>query len=394
MNANGQMGVASDSKGNTPSFSDAILVDSPRAPCYAVSTRSARVLTLDRERDGGAMEKLTARQEKILKLVVSEYVCTAQPVGSEFLHNRYTLGVSSATIRNEMYALEQAGYLQHPHTSAGRVPSDRGYRYYVESLMDESALPVEHQRTILHQFHQVELAFDQWARLAASVLASCAQTVAMATLPTAPVTHLKRLEMVPVQEALVLLVIVLYEGILKQQLLALESALAEEDLSRSAHKLTEVFRGRSAGEISKMEAELSPVEEQAREVTSRLMHQIDAQTLHDLYVDGMLYMLRKPEFSRVEKLREVMEALENRALASVFSRILAGQGVHIIIGGENEYPALRDCSVIIARYGGDGEPRGVVGLLGPTRMEYGRSVSSVKYVTEVMSTLVQELKGA
>jgi len=339
------------------------------------------------------MEKLTARQERILKLVVTEYVCTAQPVGSEALLQRHALGVSSATIRNEMAALEQAGYLQHTHTSSGRIPSDVGYRYYVESLMDDVSLPVEQQRLILHQFHQVELAFDQWARLAASVLASSAHTVAMATLPVAPETHLKRLELVPIQEALVLLIVVLYEGILKQQLMAMEAASSESELSAMARKLTDIFRGLSAHEIDKLETELSPVEQQAREVVTRLMQQVDAQALYDLYVDGMLYMLSQPEFSRVEKLRDVLEALQNRALASVFPKIISGGGIHVIIGNENEYPALQDCSIIIARYGRDGEPRGVVGLLGPTRMEYGRSVSSVRYVTEVMTSLVHELKG-
>ena len=339
------------------------------------------------------MERLSTRQEKILKMVVSEFVDTAQPVGSEALVQRFTLGISPATVRNEMSALEQAGYLQHPHTSAGRVPSDLGYRYYVESLMDDTSLPIEQQRRILHQFHQIELAFDQWARLAAAVLASAAQTVAMATLPAVPETHLKRLELVPIQEALILLIVILYEGVLRQQLMALDVAQGESELTHSAHKLTEAFRGLSASEISSREAELSPVEAQAREITARLMQQVDAEALYDLYLDGMLYMLSKPEFSRVDKLREVLEALQSRALAYVVPQVLSDEGVHIIIGEENELPALRECSVIIARYGGRGEPRGLVGLLGPTRMEYGRSVSTVRYVTEVMGRLVHELRG-
>ena len=166
------------------------------------------------------MADLTDRQEKILTFVVKEYIETAIPVGSETLRRR-GLSVSSATIRNELAELEEEGYLTHPHTSAGRVPTERGYRYFVESLMEEFELPIVEQRMISHQFHQVTLDVDQWMRLTAAVLSRAAHGAALVTAPLSTRCRFKHLQLITIGDQVALLVLVLQEGTVKQQMLAL-----------------------------------------------------------------------------------------------------------------------------------------------------------------------------
>src|SRR3990172_6645386 len=154
---------------------------------------------------------LTERRSRILQFIVEEYVDSALPVGSETIVRKYRLPVSSATIRNEMARLEEEGYITHPYTSAGRLPSDQGYRYYIESLMDEQDLTPEEKETIRHQFHQAGRELEQWVRLSAAVLAQAARNMAVVTSPRSPECRLKHLELVPLHDVVVLLVVVLQD---------------------------------------------------------------------------------------------------------------------------------------------------------------------------------------
>ncbi|HEX2171433.1 MAG TPA: heat-inducible transcriptional repressor HrcA, partial [Dehalococcoidia bacterium] len=175
---------------------------------------------------------LSPRQQAILKVIVSEYVVTGTPVGSATVLRLGGLGVSSATIRNDMAALEESGYIAHPHTSAGRVPSDLGYRYYIEALMDESDLATPEKMKIRHQFHQVELDPDEWSHLAAAILARSVQNAALVTRPHAHTVRLKQAHFVGIHERLLLLVLVFLEGGVKQQIFPLEEIVSPSELTR------------------------------------------------------------------------------------------------------------------------------------------------------------------
>jgi len=172
------------------------------------------------------MQELAPRREAILGIVVREYIATATPVGSRTIAQRYGLGVSPATIRNEMAHLEEAGYLTHPHTSAGRVPTVKGYRYFVERLMEEVELPLAEQRMIRHQFHQAGMGLEEWMRLSAAVLAHTARAAALVTAPRAPLCRFKHLELISLRDPLVLLILVLQDGTVKQQMLTAAQPIA------------------------------------------------------------------------------------------------------------------------------------------------------------------------
>src|SRR3990170_6586738 len=205
---------------------------------------------------------LTERQARVLELVIGEYVETASPVGSQHIQTRYQLDVSSATIRNDMAELEDAGYLSHPHTSSGRVPTEKGYRHYVESLMREEELPWEAQQTIRHQFHQVERGQEAWVHLAASVLAQAVQNAAVVTPPRTDACRIKHLELVSLHDQTALLVLVLDQARLKQELLTFEDPATQDELAAMAGKLNQLFAGCSARELAARPVDLSRAERQ------------------------------------------------------------------------------------------------------------------------------------
>ncbi len=199
--------------------------------------------------------EMTERRQRILGLVVREYINTAQPVGSEALA-RLNLGVSPATIRNELAALEAEGYLTHPHTSAGRVPTEKGYRYFVESLMDEFELSPVEQRMISHQFHQVTLDVEQWMRLSAAVLAHTSHMAALVTAPRSPQSRFKHVELIAISEAVAMLVLVLQEGTVKQQMLNLTKPMEQDELRRVANRLNDRFAGLNAVQVRQRSRDL------------------------------------------------------------------------------------------------------------------------------------------
>ncbi len=337
------------------------------------------------------MAELTERQQAVLKLIVSEYIRSALPVASQSLLKNYNLGVSSATVRNDMAYLEELGYISHPHTSAGRVPTDKGYRYFVEWLMDDAELPYEEQQTIRHQFHQVESDVTEWTQLAAAVLAGIVKTASVVTLPAAPQCRLKHLEVVSVQDVVALLIVVLAEGAVRQQMLNLPQPVDEDELERISHRLTTLFRGRTADQIKLNASVMSPVEAIIKEHLVKIMRQMDAQKYHNVYFDGVVSMLNQPEFAHAGRMRQMLEVLHSRGLISmVLPEVIAGEGIRVMIGQENQLEALQQCSMVLSRYGVGGDISGVLGVLGPTRLPYDRAISAVRYTCAVMNDLMRE----
>jgi heat-inducible transcriptional repressor len=337
---------------------------------------------------------LTRRRDRILSIIIGEYISKGVPVSSDVVAKK-GLGVSPATIRNEMIELEEEGYLVQPHTSAGRIPTDKGYRHYIESLMSYARLSRDEQFLIRHQFHQVEKAVEEWTRLAAAILSGIVHNVALVTLPKPVEARLKHLELVALQESLVLLVLVLKEAALKQQMLTLGENVSQDELSASARKLTAAYGGLTASEIADKNLKLSPVEEQVMKIVSELMRDEEGEEYEEPYIDGLRHMLKQPEFAASsDKIAAIMEVLEQKSLLKSFlPRVLTGEGVRVVIGRENKENMMRDCSVILTRYGIPGEVGGAIGVMGPTRMEYQRAIPTVSFLSTVMSELVSELYG-
>jgi len=332
---------------------------------------------------------LTERRKKLLQYIVEEHVQSAQPVGSGALRDKYKLAVSSATIRNEMAALEEEGYITHPHTSAGRVPTDAGYRYYVESLMLEERLPDDAQQTIRHQFHQAARELEEWAHLAAAILASRVHNAAVVTTPHSPEPRIRQVEVVGVHENLALLIVVLQEARVLQQTITLATEHSQDDLSQIARKLNEELAGKSAPEIRALTLDLSPAETAMVEAAAGLIESADEIAREPSYIEGMRDLLRQPEFSQGERLLGLMEVLEGHNLPRAIPSARSAGDVSIIIGAEHPVDEMRACTVITTGYSGPSGLRGRLSVVGPTRMHYPNTVATVRYMSALMEELLR-----
>jgi heat-inducible transcriptional repressor len=343
---------------------------------------------------------LDPRTQAILRAVIEEYVTTATPVGSNALVERYGLGVSSATVRAILAELESNGLLTHPHTSAGRIPTDAGYRFYVESIVEAVPLPAVEQLMIRHQFGQVEFASEHWFRLAATTLASVTRSAGLATPAKPRDAHVRRIDLVAINDRMASLIIVLREGAIKQALVTLDGddVIDQPTLNAVAALLNERLVDMTARRAEARLASLNEddrVEGLARRVGERVVRVVrdyDAEAIEEVFSDGLLNVMEAPEFAQSDKLRRVFSALENRSYLGQLVGSVAGAGrVQVFIGQENQPLDMRDVSLVLAPYGRAGRAIGVVGVLGPTRMSYSQAIGTVRFVSGLMNELVDHL---
>jgi len=341
------------------------------------------------------MNLLTERQKLILALIIHAYTETAQPVGSKALIDRYKLDTSSATIRNDMVELTEAGYLRQPYTSAGRVPTEEGYRYFVRQLMGQTELPMNTRRTITHQFYQAGRDVNRWMRLAASVLAHQSQGASLVTSPRPESARFKHLSLISTHGRQVLMVMVWSGGQVRQQMLTLAEPVSQEQLSTAAGHINLVCEGLDSDAISALGGQFDALEQDVLKLIREELERMKQVVSGEVYRDGLSSVLSEPEFAESESARKALRVLEERSmLEDLLSRTVLTSGmdeVQVLIGGEGTWEDLRDCSMVLARYGAPGLVTGALGVLGPTRMAYGRTVSTVRFVSGLLSDLVIEM---
>ncbi len=339
------------------------------------------------------MEKLTPRQQNILRIIISEYIQTGSPIGSKTLVAKYNLGVSSATVRNEMAALEEQGYLTQPHTSAGRIPTEQGYRYFVEKLMGETQLSPTEQLMIQHQFHQARLELDQWMRLSAAVLAHSTQSASVVTSPKVNRCRVKHIELISIHDHVALLILVLQEGAIKQQIINLDQPHTQDELRSISRQLTDLWAGAELQTVRAVSATLTGLAEQVAGVVTETMQRIDDRTTSEMYHAGLLHLLEEHAV-RSDTLEQIIRVVEERhLLEQLIGQALPSKGVQIIIGGEGKWDDLSQVSIILSRYGSEQGASGALGVVGPIRMPYERAVSIVQYMSHLMSNLITDLYG-
>jgi len=336
------------------------------------------------------MIELPQRTGTILKIIVGEYISSGIAVSSDTIYRGYSLRASPATIRHEMAYLTEEGFIARPHTSAGGIPSDKGYRYYVEDLMDEAQITAEERATIRRRFKQARQEPDEWAHLAVSILTQKLQNIALATPLRAPLCHFRHLDIVSLEGLMILVVLVLREGKTKQRFLTLDQMLSQDALGAAAAKLNEAYLGLTASGIRSLLLDLSPIEEIVTGTVLRMMQAEDAQQHEQCYLDGWRYLIAQANMIRGNRMLSLVEALERKSmLGTLLADLEAEPGIRVTIGNENENEALRECSVVMSNYGA-GDRRGAIGVIGPTRMPYGRVISIVDYVSSLMSELVSQ----
>jgi heat-inducible transcriptional repressor len=356
------------------------------------------------------------RQEYILGLIVREYVREPTPVSSKALVERYGLDFSSATIRNDMATLEELGLIASPHTSAGRLPTEAGYRYFVQKLIGDSELTLAEQQMIRHQFHQSRLDVEQWLQLASSVLAQTARTASLVTAPVGSPTRFKHIELIGTQGRMVLMVLVLEGGDVRQQMLTLAEPVVQVTLSEVAMRINSQCAGLGADQIRGKAAQQPTLDQEVINLAADLLEQADSRH-RIIYSDGLVnildpgYLLDRLEISDPERRDDLTKALveadspgarqtlhllqEHSLLEAILGEVLSGdvQGVRVMIGGEGRWDELSHTSMILSHYGVHGHLTGALGVLGPTRLHYGRAISAVRYVAGLITDMMIEVYG-
>lgn len=334
---------------------------------------------------------MTPRQQAILKLIVHEFVQSGRPVGSKTLTERYTIGYSPATIRNEMAELEAAGYIQQLHTSGGRVPTDVGYRYFVHNLMGAVELPPGDQIMIRHQFRQAEDHLEGWMELAATVMAETAGNVSVVTAPRTAIAKLRHLELISLQPRLALLILVTFESTVRQVMIHLPTPVDQAELSRLADSLVLELRKLSSDEIAGRTSGLDPVALTVVEQVIATLRTLDSADQTAIRHSGLENIMGQPDVQE-DDLQRVLSLLRGGGfLSAVLPQLGREPDVQVFIGDEGLPNEFRRFGVVVSTYGVEDVVTGVLGVLGPMRMSYWRSISTVRYMSRLMSDLMADL---
>ncbi|HEV2757829.1 MAG TPA: heat-inducible transcriptional repressor HrcA [Actinomycetota bacterium] len=340
--------------------------------------------------------RLTDRRALILRAIVSHYVGTGEPVGSKVLVERYQLGVSPATVRNEMAALEDGGYIYQPHTSAGRIPTDAGYRYFVDEMPEGARLPAAEAHRIRQFFIEPRWELEEALRQTASLLSSLTNHAAVVFAPALDRSLVKHVELIALAGERAMLIAVTDTGRVENQVVRVPEGTQEGDLLAASDALNKVLGGialeDAAATIRNCLGELPQDMSPLLRLAADAFDAPDEDKAHErFFLEGTSNIVDEAKFSDLESVRRVISALEHRRLLlEVLADAFSLGGVSVRIGAENQSTEMRLCSVVTAPYGTGDSNLGSLGIVGPTRMDYRRTIAAVH---EVSSHLGQMLAG-
>jgi heat-inducible transcriptional repressor len=338
---------------------------------------------------------IDARAEEILKKVIVNYILTGEPVGSRTIAKLSREGLSPASIRNVMADLEETGFLTQPHTSAGRVPTDKGYRYYVDALLDPVRLAPRDKALIDESLARVASEFGEAMEIIPKILSRLSSQVGYVVSPPIREAVLKHIEFVRLHGRRILCVFVDRSGVVSHRLIEVEEDYEQRDLDRAGRYLVEDFAGLSLGEVRSRLVTLMAEEKAAFDVLLRNAINLGTRYLdaeldeRRLVLEGTTNIMKQPEFADIDTMRRLFETFEEKHhLVKLLDRCLDAPGVRVVIGSETDDPALTSLALVASPYRVDSRSTGIVGLLGPTRMEYERAVALVDYISRLLSSLL------
>lgn len=336
---------------------------------------------------------MTERQRLILSAIVDDYIRSAEPVGSRSISKRSEVGFSAATIRNEMSDLEDMGYLEQPHTSAGRIPSNKGYRYYVDHLLKQASLSSRELHMIKSFFAERMLETEQVIQQVASILSQLTNYTSIVLGPEVFSTSLKALQVIPLDSQQAVAIIVTNTGRVESRVATIPEGISLSEIEKMVNILNEKLKNIPLYQLKSMlYSEISDELKKHVYGYEQLIRMVENAVAGDeedrIYLSGMTNMLIQPEFKDLDKVRSIMEMLEETpTLIKIFSG--APAGIQVRIGAENHLEAIHDCSLITATYAIDNHVLGTIGILGPTRMEYARVISVLDHLSRNLALLLQ-----
>lgn len=337
------------------------------------------------------------RRKYILKVVVSSYIDTAEPVGSRALQRKFNINLSSATIRNVLSDLEEEGYITQPHTSAGRIPTDKGYRYYVDSLIETQELSPEEKNFIEQEYDFNKSEIEEIIEETSHILSKITEQAGIVLFPIFQQSRFERLELVLLGPKLVLVVLVTDSGIIRNRVIKLDDYITQDVLNKVARFLNDELQGMSLSEIrpyllKKIKHENSSffyISRQAAEIMRLAI--VRNQPLR-ISLDGASYMLENPEFQDISKTKSVLRVLENKEqILELLCKDMSQQNIRIYIGHENECEYMNECSLISQGYCFGKKVVGRLGVIGPRRMKYGKIITVVNYISNMVSRHLSQI---
>ena len=339
--------------------------------------------------------ELGDRKKKILRAIVEDYIHTAEPIGSRTIVKRHDLSLSPATIRNEMSDLEDMGFLEKPHTSAGRIPSKMGYRFYVNSLMEQYCLSKEEQSRlkIALEFQMREI--DDLISEASNAISRLTDYTVIASAPRAANPSVKSIKLLPLGEKSIILAVMTSSSILKNAGIETDKAVDSDFVYSLSRLLSEVFTGKTPHEVSEEDFKrislfCSPYGDLYKKIVSNLFDWFDSSTQKGIYAGGIFNILNHPEYKDIERAKEFIKFFDDK---SNLYKIIGGSsqdGINIKIGDENEDEPLKNCGIVVSDYDA-GDMHGKIGIVGPMRMDYAKVVSSLKVITEKLNFLIYKM---
>lgn len=339
--------------------------------------------------------ELDERNKKVLQAVIDSYIASGSPIGSNVLVKRYEFGLSSATLRNIMAELEEMGYLTHPHTSAGRIPTDRGYRYYIDSLIsfEKDAEDIEDNLVKVPALHSGDL--QELMEEASRFLATVSRCAGIVIAPSEPEGKYRHIEFVRLRGRQVLLIFVTSTGMVQNKLIELNESITQHDLNYFTAYLDEELEVWSLPDIRQRLVDKLQEEKllftRLMEETYRASQEVAERDAEKVYIGGASQMLENPEFANVEKMRALFKAFEDKyKLLKLLDRSVAAEGIKVFIGAENPFFEMQGCSMVVSSYNAGANVVGTLGVIGPTRMQYKQVIHVVDYTARLLSKLLAE----
>lgn len=326
---------------------------------------------------------LDERKQKILQAIIDDYISTAEPIGSRTIARKYNLGVSSATIRNEMADLELLGYLEQLHTSSGRVPSGKGYRLYVDDLLAPSKISEKEINLIASWYNSRTKSIEEVFQETAKIISRLTKNVSLVMAPQLSQSTFRCLQFVALDKNQAIVIVMTDAGFIENKIIDIPHGTSIEDLQ----KIATIINGHLSG-LMLDEIKTSLIKKIKNEVNldlfeatfDSILKALAIEKKERLYLGGTTQLLSQPEFRNVEKVKDILTMLEEEQLLCDLLNSQNGDGVTVTIGQENKYSGIKDCSIIKATYHIKGKVIGTVAVLGPTRMEYGKIITLLEFM--------------
>jgi heat-inducible transcriptional repressor len=342
-------------------------------------------------------DNLTERDRRVLQAVIMDYIQTAQPVGSRIVSKKYKIGLSPATIRNVMSDLEEMGFLTQPHTSAGRVPTDRAFRFYVDSILEMRKLTRLEKDRIENSLQDENPDLGEVMKRASSLLSLLSRQTGVVLAPRFASNIFKHIEFIRMRERKILVIIVSQTGQVQNKVIESDEEMSQDELNRFSNYLNEFMSG-----LSLTQAKRKIMEEMKKEkvLFDKLMYralELSQKALEDeeegsLYIEGKTNIIQSPEFADLDRMRVLLLAFEEKTkIVKLLDKALLAHGIQIFIGAENEFHEMVHCSLVAAPYTRENFTLGTLGVIGPTRMDYSKIIPVVDYTAQILGKILEKL---